>query len=411
MPRPPASAPSDPAADAAALLRRIGFFGLLVLLPLAALVSRRAIVILVPIGLALLILAAFIDGGGVRPVAAGLTRILASRAAIAGGILAGWCALSLIWTPFPGPAGERLLNFAATVGLTIAGYVALPERMRSANLYLLPLGVGLAGLGGAVLGPFGGAILPAGFDDDSALERAAMLIALLLWPAVAWLRSRHRNAGALAVAVAAALALALAPRAIPLLSLAAGAAAYALATWDLRRGVRVVAGLAAGLVALGPALPFLLRPLLAPLLGAADPTVQSLKVWMRIVTGEPLRLITGHGFETALRGRMVGLLAPNAPSSLLFEIWYELGIVGAFAAAFLLWGAIRQSGRDHPVLTPGAIGTAATAFASACLGIGTTTAWWVTSVALAVLVFIAVERGQFRTARPKASALPTLKAR
>ncbi len=291
-----------------------------------------------------------------RPVAAGLRRILASRAAIAGGILAGWCALSLIWTPFPGPAGERLLNFAATVGLTIAGYVALPERMRSANLYLLPLGVGLAGLGGAMLGPFGGAILPAGFDDDSALERAAMLIALLLWPAVAWLRSRHRNAGALAVAVAAALALVLAPRTIPLLSLAAGAAAYALATWDLRRGVRVVAGLAAGLVALGPALPFLLRPLLAPLLGAADPTVQSLKVWMRIVTGEPLRLVTGHGFETALRGRMVGLLPANAPSSLLFEIWYELGVVGAFAAAFLLWGAIRQSGRDHPVLTPGAIG-------------------------------------------------------
>ncbi|MEH3145967.1 MAG: peptide ABC transporter permease [Methylobacterium frigidaeris] len=410
MPRAPATAPSDPASDAAALLRRIGFAGLLVVLPIAALISRRAIVILAPIGLALLILAAIIDGAP-RPVAAGLTRILASRAAAAGGILAGWCALSLVWTPFPGPASERLLNFAATVGLTLAGYIALPERMRSANLYLLPLGVGLAGLGGAVLGLFGGAILPAGFDDDSALERAAMLIALLLWPAVAWLRSRRRDTGALVVAVAAALALVLAPRTIPLLSLAAGAAAYALATWDLRRGARIVAGIAAGLVALGPLLPFVLRPLLSPVLDPLHPVMLSLKVWLKVVTGEPLRLITGHGFETALRGRVVGLLPVNAPSSLLFEIWYELGVVGAFAAAFLLWGAIRTSGRDHPALTPGAMGTAATAFASACLGIGTTTAWWVTSVALAVLVFIAVERGQFRTSRPKASALPTLKTR
>ena len=191
-----------------------------------------------------------------------------------------------------------------------------------------------------------------------------------------------------------------------LLALAFGAAAFALSAWRQGLGVRVTAGVAAGLVALAPLLPFLLRPVLTPVLGPLHPTVLSLRAWQRVVTSEPLRLITGHGLETALRGKVVGMLPINAPASLLFEIWYELGIVGAFAAAFVLWNGIRHSGREHPVLTPGAMATAATAFASACLGIGTTASWWFTSVTVVVLVFIAAERGQFRTSRPKASALP-----
>lgn len=44
----------------------------------------------------------------------------------------------------------------------------------------------------------------------------------------------------------------------------------------------------------------------------------------------------------------------------------------------------------------------ATAFAIACLGVGMTVMWWFTSLAMLVLVFVTVERGQFRTQRPKA---------
>ncbi|GJD51925.1 hypothetical protein OPKNFCMD_4684 [Methylobacterium crusticola] len=405
MPR--ATSPStDPAVDAAALLRRLGFFGLMVAVPASALLSRRAVVILTPIAIVLLILASALDGAQ-RPLASGAARIGGSRATLAGALLIGWCALSLIWTPFPGPATERLLNVAAAVALTIAGTLALPDRMRSANLYLLPVGVGVAALAAVMLGLFSGASLRGGFEDDSALERGAMLLALLLWPAVAWLRSRRRDVEALGLAVMVALALVLAPGPVPLMALAVGAAAFAASAWRPAAGVRLTAGIAAGLVALAPLLPFVLRPVLTPLLGPLHPGVLALRTWQRVVTAEPLRLITGHGFETALRGKMVGLLPANAPSSLLFEIWYELGVVGALAAAYVLWSAIRQSGRDHPVLTPGAMATAATAFASACLGLGTTAIWWFTSVTIVVLVFIATERGQFRTSRPKASALPT----
>jgi MFS family permease len=376
MPRATSPTP-DPAVDAAALLRRLAFFGLTVVIPVTALVSRRSVVILAPIGIVLLIIAAALDGAQ-RPLGAGLSRLGGARAILAGALLLGWCALSLVWTPFPGPATERLLNLAATVALTVAGYLALPDRMRSANLYLLPLGVGAAAIGAVLLGLFSGASLRGGFEDDSALERGAMLLALLLWPAAAWLRSRRRDMEALGLAVVVALALVLAPGPVPLLALAFGAAAFALSAWRQGLGVRVTAGVAAGLVALAPLLPFLLRPVLTPVLGPLHPTVLSLRAWQRVVTSEPLRLITGHGLETALRGK----------------------------AAVVLWNGIRHSGREHPVLTPGAMATAATAFASACLGIGTTASWWFTSVTVVVLVFIAAERGQFRTSRPKASALP-----
>jgi hypothetical protein len=121
------------------------------------------------------------------------------------------------------------------------------------------------------------------------------------------------------------------------------------------------------------------------------------------VVNEPLRLITGHGFETALRGRAVGLVSPQAPITVLFEIWYELGFVGATAGSFALYKAIRSSGQGHPLLVPAIMASFATAFAFACLGIGTAQIWWFTALAVVVLLFVAAERGQFRTTRPKAT--------
>ena len=47
----------------------------------------------------------------------------------------------------------------------------------------------------------------------------------------------------------------------------------------------------------------------------------------------------------------------------------------------------------------------ASAFTIACIGVGLTAIWWITTLTITVLVFIAVERGQFRTRRPKASLL------
>lgn len=396
--------PVDPALDAAALLRRVGFLGLFVIVPVTAQMGRRAAVILAPIAVVLLVLASAIDGksGPWRPVA---LRLLRRPAWLAGLLLVLWAALSLVWTPFPELATERLLNLIATILLTFAGYLALPERMRSANLYLLPVGTAAAAIVAILLGLFEHRLLGAPGDADGTLDRGLTLLALLIWPAVAWLRSRGRDLESLGLALLVAAALVVTPNAPPLAALAVGAVAFALTTLRPALGVSVVSLGAMGLLVAAPLLPFLARPLASALFGPASPGALSLKVWQKVVTSEPLRLVTGHGFETALRGRIFNLLPANAPTTLLFELWYELGIVGAFAAAFALYAAIRRGGRGTPVLVPGAMAAFAAAFAIACIGVGLTVMWWLTTVTVAILTFVAVARGQFRTRRPKASQL------
>ena len=105
-----------------------------------------------------------------------------------------------------------------------------------------------------------------------------------------------------------------------------------------------------------------------------------------------------------MRGRGA-LVPPNAPNSLLFEIWYDLGIIGALAGAAALYFSAMRAGREDPPLVPAIMALYASAFALACLGVGTAQMWWFTALVAVVLVFVATERGQFRTKRPKANFL------
>jgi hypothetical protein len=392
---------ADPAAAAASLLRRVGFTILMTLVPVTALVTRRAVVVLAPVGIVLLVLAAVLDGGS-RPVKDRLRGVLLSPGGLAGGLALGWCVLSLVWTPFLAQAAERLVNIVGVVIVMLAGYLSLPDRMRSANLYILPVGVGLAALCSLALA---GLAMHgrASAEEAQNLERGLIVLILFLWPAVGWLRSRGRHVEALVLALVVALAALLGPQGMPLQALAAGAAVFAIVAVSARAGTAVTATLIAGLLLLAPLVPIVLTPLAKALLGAGDPTLESLRIWRSVVLNEPLRLITGHGFETALRGRTVGLVAPLAPVTVLFEIWYELGFVGAVAGSYALYRAVRGAGRSHVLLVPAMMASFATAFAFACLGIGTAQIWWFTALAVVVLLFVAAERGQFRTTRPKAT--------
>ena len=401
----PSNPSADPALDAAALLRRIGFFMLFVVVPIVAQVSRRSTVVFTPIAVVLLIVATGIDAQH-RPLWSGLGRFLRAPAFLAGLLVLLWSALSIVWTPFPDVALARLGNLVMTIALTLAGYLALPDRMRSANLYLLPIGVGAAAVVAILIGLFGDALTSAGPEgDDSVAERGAVLLALFAWPAVAWLRSRQRATESLALVMLVAAALLWAPGATPLGALSIGVLAFALTSWRPATGVRTVALAMAGLLALAPLIPFLLRPIVGLVLNPTASSMMSLTAWRRVVVNEPLRLVTGHGFETALRSRLVGMLPQNAPSTFLFEFWYELGIVGAFAAAFALYASATRAGREHTVLTPCAMATFATAYTIGAIGVGLTAIWWITSLAIAALAFVTIERGQFRSKRPKVSLL------
>lgn len=389
---------AHPAADAASVLRRLGFTILMLIVPGTALFARRAIVVLVPVGVVLLVLAVVLDGGA-RPVRESLRQATLSPGGLAAALVLGWCALSLVWTPFAVEASERLFNILGVVFAALAGYLSLPDRMRAANLYILPVGVALASFGALFIAFF--ARRSGGIDDMLTFERGIIVLVLLLWPAVGWLRSRSRHVEALFLAVLVALVTLLAPDLMPLQALVVGALVFALAAVSPSIGMWATASLMAGLLLLAPVLPFILKPLALDVLGAKDPLVRSLEVWRSVVIQEPARLVTGHGFETALRGRP-SLLSWDAPNTLLFEIWYELGFVGAAAGAVALFSTARGAGRDHPLLVPAILAAFATAYTLACLGIGLAQIWWFTALAVVVLVFVAAQRGQFRTKRPKA---------
>ncbi|WP_243369495.1 peptide ABC transporter permease [Microvirga solisilvae] len=385
-------------ADAAALLRRLGFAILFFAIPLAALFTRRALVVMAPLAVGLIVLAAFLDGMARDPWQKAI-GVVTSRAGIAGLVLVLWAALSLVWTPFMPQASERLFNIVAMGLMAIAGYLALPERMRSANLYLLPVGVGLAALIGIpMLIREGGHLEP----DGLGVERGIVLLVLLLWPAVTWLHSRGRNVEAAALALAVGLSAFLTASVLPLIGLTVGAVAFVLTATSPKTGSRLIGLLMALLLVAAPALPFLLKPLASEILGSPSSLVAGLDAWQALILKEPLRLVTGHGLETSWRGRMFGLVPAAVPFSILFEIWYELGVVGALSAAALLFQAASSAGGSRPILGPGIMAAFASAFALGACGIGTAQVWWFTSLVVLVLVFVAVERGQFRTKRPKA---------
>lgn len=394
----PVSQAANPSADAAAVLRRLGFAILFFAVPLAALFTRRALVVMAPLAVILLVLASVLDGSA-RNAWDKLTTLAVSPGGVAGLVLLLWAGLSLLWTPFLPQASERLLNITGMVLMGLGGYLAVPERMRSANLYLLPIGVGLAALIAIFLAITGGSR----FDPESlSLERGMLMLVLLLWPAIAWLHSRGRNLEAIGLALAVAVCSLLTRDGLPLYGLAAGAVVFVITAWNPVSGSRLIGFIMAGLLLFAPLLPFILKPFAANLLGANSPTTLALEVWRQIILGEPLRLLTGHGLETALRGRFFGLMPPSAPSTLLFEIWYELGLVGAVAGSVLLYQAVVGAKSHRATVASGIMAAFACTYALGCLGIGTTQVWWFTALVVLVLIFVAIERGQFRTKRPKA---------
>ncbi len=393
---------ANAAIDAAGLLRRVGFILLVVAAPLFAVLSRRGLVIVVPMGMALMMLATVVESEGREPAG----RAWKSLVGPAGGLavfLLFWAALSLLWTPFPAEALERLANLSGIGLIALLTVASVPDRMRASNLYLMPVGVGLAALCALAVG------LRAGFTplsrlpdiDQSLLERGLLLIVLLTPAGVSWLMSRDRILSAFLLVAAVTAALVVAQAYPELVALVVGAIVFAGATVAPRLFKRLgVIGLPA-LVLAAPALPFVLRPLAKLVLDVTHPVVETIRIWCRMVTDDPVRLLTGHGLDTALRARLAGLVPGQAPGGILFEVWFELGFLGATALALLLWRTVLASARLEPGAVPGALMTLTVAFVLAALGQGAAQAWWLMGLALAAVTVVAVDRGQYRTTRPR----------
>lgn len=432
LPPPSPRRPHNAAQDAAALLRRIGFAILVLAVPVAAMVSRRATVVLAPIGVVLMILATMIDeqGGGLFKSA---YRVAQRFEFFAASVLIVWAFISLLWTPFVGLGSEKLLNIIGTAGMIFLGVAALPEKMRASNLYLMAIGTAIATIFALIMAI---SVAASSIETEGRnIQRGLVILAIFIWPSIGWLVSRGRRVEALMlVSLAFAGTLPGASHALTI-SLLCGGVVFGIILLHAQKTARIVAYASAATLILAPLIPFIFQLLFKLGVTPSERVNLAIRIWSDIITGDAVRLITGHGAEAALRSRLSGILPTQAPNSILFEIWYDYGVVGACGLAavcfFLLIRlseqkkgqateqlAVQITGQvtkdhqqphtalPHPML-PAKFACFVTAAMLSTLGIdelslGNTQVWWLTSLGVVALAFVAIDRGQFRHRLPRA---------
>ena len=321
-----------------------------------------------------------------------------------------WAGLSFIWTPYAGLALERFMKSAGTIFVAAAAIACLPERIKAANSNLLAIGVAAAALAAitvAIVSPQTAQAIDA---DGSTLQRATIGIVVLVWPALAALALRERvaAAGIIGVGVAGAALLVWVPSALA--ALLVGILAFSLTYATPERAGRILGFIAAGLMMIAPVIPLLLDPL-ASRMDQAGP-FGVIHIWAQINQADGLKLVPGHGVDTAVRALAAGLIPARTPRGILFEIWYELGIIGAAATAGMLWYAFVAAGRVGRTVAPFLLATLACVLMIAIAGVSVAQLWWTTLLAATAMSFAVVLRAQARSERVSAGVIrerPTVK--
>lgn len=382
----------DPAADAAAMLLRLGFAIFALVVPSTGLLSRWVIVVLVPIGALLIVLAGLLRGDPLRALRAGLRRVFTGPGLVV--VLLGlWAGFSLAWSPVPGTALAKLMKILGMVLITQLAVESLPQRMRASNLHLVTIGVALAAV--MILSALIGDLTGLWYLKLASLVpgRSALLLICLGWCAGAWLLIKDRRPFAAILGGMIALIALLDPSREVLVPAGVGLVVFALAWAMPERAGRLLGTVAAAIV------------LLAPLLAGFGKTLgfQRIGGWWDIATMDVLRTLTGRGFEAAATLREKGILGEALPYSLLTDMWVDLGVLGACGAAMLAYCAFRTAGRLGLEMAPLALAGLAAGLSYAALERGATQTWWLNAMAVFVIVLASVERGRYRTVRPRAA--------
>ena len=321
-----------------------------------------------------------------------------------------WACASAFWSPWR-PAdldeqtGLKLVFMLALYGCAVGAGRAVPEvrlpgllkglAAAAGALALLLLFEAATSAAGykALLGLVGQAVRP-----DYAIKNVAQglyVLTLLAPPALAAVSGRTRwvlgfvlGAGILGPALAFGYD-------APLLALACALLAAGLVLGLPFLGPRLLAGLSAGGFLLAPALAkgafaLGLDDRIAPFL--SESWLQRLGYWGKAVDWIWARPLPGWGLDASRAfGPGIQLHPHNAP----LQVWMELGLIGAVAAA-IVWASI-FSGLSRRVRTPPAAAAAATATAYLVFGavsFGVWQEWWLGLGALSALACILVLRAQ-----------------
>lgn len=390
------------------VLLRLGIALFTIAVPIGTVFSRRLLFVLVPVSAALMIMGGILLPNCGHMVLRHLRRAVTRPIILVGTLLMVWAALSFIWTPFPELASERFLKSVGTILAATMAIACMPERFKTANANLLPIGIALAGI--AAIGA--GLINPVAFrsveGDSSLFQRAISGLLIMGWPALAVLVTRQRaNYG---IALAAVLVFATVLAAIPVTLLAL---VISIGVFLAARAAPAVAGKVVGLVAatlliIAPGLALALQPLVSgiELFGIGT----SFNHWAEIVRLEGAKLITGHGFDTSIRAMAAGILPVQTPRGILFEIWYELGAVGAIGSAVLIWFVSLAASRTG-LIAPYLLASLSAVLVLSIAGTSIAQLWWTTQLASGALAVALVMRVQAARGRVQVAALrrrPTL---
>jgi hypothetical protein len=392
----------DPAADAAAMLLRLGFAIFAIVIPSATLMSRWVIVVLVPIAAVLIILASILRGNPFRVLEA-LGAGIGTLPGLTALFLAIWAIISVGWTPDPAVAGVKIFKTLGVIFLGLLAVHALPKRMRASNLHLVSIGVAL----GAIL------ILAAAVNDALGAPffrfpaatpgRSAVLLACLGWAAAAWLLIKNRQRLAIGLVGLVFLAAIIGPTGEAILPIGIGLIIFALAWAVPERAGNLLAILAAALVACAPLLAFLADGLRMFLALPVDSAIGNLALWWDTVRADPVAILTGRGFDSAAAAREAGRLPLRATATLISDIWYDLGLIGAAGVSILVFFLFRATGRLGLEVAPLALAGLGAAFAFTFVERGATQTWWMNGMTVLAIVLVSVDRGRYRTVRPRAS--------
>ena len=395
----------DPAAGAANLVLRIGVLVLVIGAPCAAVVSRRMLFVLMPVGAVLMLIGALLLPGAVERIRRHLSVGVGSPIVLAAVFLMMWTGLSLLWTPYVDPAIERFLKTAGTTLLVIVGVASLPDHFRASNSNLVAIGTAAAALAIVCVAILAPQITRVAEADGTTLQRATIGVVVLLWPALSALILRDRIASAGVIAVVTSMAVVMVWTPMALGALIIGMLTFSSALSKPHLTGRVLGGIVAALIIFAPGIPLVLSPLLP---NRIDPNGIAALVsdWGTVVRGEGLRLVTGHGFDAAIRALVAGILPARTPRGLLFDVWYELGVTGAVAMAVMLWFAFQSAARLGKLIAPCMIAALASASAIALSGLAGAQLWWMTLLGVVALAFAIVVRGQSRTERVHAQGQP-----
>jgi hypothetical protein len=126
-----------------------------------------------------------------------------------------------------------------------------------------------------------------------------------------------------------------------------------------------------------------------------------LAYWGAMIANDGLRTLIGHGFGAATWGVLGGYLNPATPRSLIFQIWFDLGLLGAASLALVAARASLAVGDERPALAPFLLAGIGAGFVICLLGPAAEQLWWLTLAGLDAIAFTLVMRGQFRKRRPR----------